>query len=62
MLTSDDGVKLYLDGKLLIDRWDVHESTVDEIEVMLNGRHTIEIEHFDAGGLANLDFRILHDE
>lgn len=58
MLTSDDGVKLYLDGKLLIDRWDVHESTVDEIEVMLNGRHTIEIEHFDAGGLANLDFQI----
>ncbi len=59
ILTSDDGVKLYLDGKLLIDRWNVHESTVDEIEVMLNGRHTFEIEHFDAVGLSNLDFRLL---
>lgn len=58
ILTSDDGVKLYLDGKLLIDRWNVHESLVDEVEVQLNGKHKIEIEHFDAGGLANLECRI----
>lgn len=58
ILTSDDGVKLFLDGKLLVDRWDVHESAVDDIEIELDGKHKFEIEHFDASGLANLDFRI----
>ena len=58
ILTSDDGAKLFLDGKLLIDHWDVHESAVDEIEVELNGKHQLEIMHFDASGLSNLEFRI----
>lgn len=58
ILTSDDGVKFYLDGKLLVNRWDVHESAVDDFVVTLRGKHTFEIEHFDANGLANLDMRI----
>ncbi len=58
ILTSDDGVKLYLDGKLLINNWSIHESLVNEIEVELNGKHTIEIEHFDAAGLSNLEMSI----
>ncbi|MFN7117524.1 MAG: right-handed parallel beta-helix repeat-containing protein [Saprospiraceae bacterium] len=58
ILTSDDGVKLYLDGKLLINNWNIHESVVNEIEVELNGKHKIEIEHFDAAGLANLELRL----
>ncbi len=57
-LSSDDGVRLYLDGKLLIDNWDIHEPETDEITVKLGGRHSIRIEHFDAGGFATLDFRI----
>lgn len=58
ILTSDDGVKLYLDGKLLVNRWDIHESLVDEVELSLDGKHKIEIEHFDAAGLSNLELRI----
>lgn len=58
ILTSDDGAKLYLDGKLLIDNWTIHESEVNEVEVNLNGKHTIEIEHFDAEGLSNLELRM----
>lgn len=58
LLTSDDGVKLYLDGKLVVDRWNVHESLVDEYEVELNGKHTIMIEHFDAAGFANLELHL----
>jgi len=58
ILTSDDGAKLFLDGKLIMDHWNVHESAVDVIEVELNGKHKIEIEHFDAAGLSNLEFRI----
>jgi parallel beta-helix repeat protein len=57
-LTSDDGVRLYLDGELIIDHWDVHTPATDEAEVRLGGQHHIEIEHFDAEGLATLDFRI----
>jgi parallel beta-helix repeat protein len=57
-LTSDDGARLYLDGKRLIDNWDVHEPETDEITVALGGHHRIEVEHFDAGGFSALDFRI----
>ncbi len=58
ILTSDDGVRLWLDGKLVIDHWDMHEPAVDEVEVNLGGAHKIEIEHFDISGFSNLDFRI----
>jgi parallel beta-helix repeat protein len=56
-LTSDDGARLYLDGKLLIDHWNVHEPATDEVRVRLGGHHKLEIEHFDAGGFATLDFK-----
>ena len=56
-LTSDDGVRLYLDGKMLIDRWNIHEPTVDEVLVRLRGHHKLEVEHFDGGGFATLDFK-----
>jgi parallel beta-helix repeat protein len=57
-LGSDDGVRLYVDDKLWIDHWDIHEPASDEIELKLGGRHRLRIEHFDAGGFATLDFRI----
>jgi hypothetical protein len=57
-LTSDDGVRLYLDDKLLIDNWDIHEPETDEVTVKLGGNHSLRIEHFDAGGFATLDFRM----
>ncbi len=57
-LTSDDGVRFYLDDKLLIDNWDIHEPETDEITVQLGGKHKIRMEHFDAGGFATLDFRM----
>ncbi|MCC6723996.1 MAG: right-handed parallel beta-helix repeat-containing protein [Saprospiraceae bacterium] len=56
-LTSDDGARLFLDGKLLIDRWNVHEPATDEVRVRLGGHHKIEVEHFDGGGFATLDFK-----
>jgi len=57
-IAPDDGARLYLDGKRLIDHWDVHEPAVDEVEVALGGRHTLRVEHFDAGGFSTLDFRL----
>ena len=57
-LTSDDGARLYIDGKLVIDHWNVHEPETDEIKVALGGHHNIRIEHFEATGFSTLDFRI----
>lgn len=57
-LSSDDGARLYLDGKRLVDHWDIHEPAVDEVEVTLGGQHTLRVEHFDAGGFATLGLRI----
>lgn len=57
-MTSDDGLRLYLDGRLIIDRWSIHEPETDEVVVELGGRHHLEAEYFDAGGFAALSFRI----
>ena len=56
-LTSDDGIRLFLDGKKIIERWDIHEPAVDEVQVKLGGHHKLELEHFEGGGFATLDFR-----
>ncbi len=57
-LSSDDGARLYLDGKKIIDHWDVHEPMTDEMELQLGGKHRLEIEHFEANGFGTLDFRL----
>lgn len=58
-VTSDDGLRLYVDGNLVIDHWDIHEPAVDEAVLdLFGGEHQFEIYHFDAGGLATIDFRL----
>lgn len=57
-LTSDDGARLFVDGRCLIDHWDVHEPATDEVEVELGGTHQLRIEHFEATGFSTLDFRL----
>jgi parallel beta-helix repeat protein len=55
---SDDGVRVYVDGKLVIDRWDVHESIVDEAPIA-GGRHTLRVEYFERTGWAELRVEIV---
>ncbi len=50
---SDDGIRVWVDGTLVIDRWDVHESTVDRAPLS-GGVHTIKVEYFEATGWAEL--------
>lgn len=58
-ITSDDGVRFFLNDRCLIDRWNVHEPTTDEVEIDLNdGEHSLRIEYFEAGGFGTLDFRL----
>lgn len=58
IVTSDDGIRVFVDGNMVIDHWDIHEPAVDEAVINLNGSHTISVEHFDATGLATIDVRL----
>lgn len=57
--TSDDGLRVYLDGERIIDHWDVHEAAVDTISLDLSaGEHLLEVENFEAEGMGTLDFHM----
>ncbi|MCH8977961.1 MAG: right-handed parallel beta-helix repeat-containing protein, partial [Armatimonadetes bacterium] len=53
-LTSDDGVRVYIDGKLVHDDWTWHGPKSERIPLRLGGTHTIRIEHFELDGYATL--------
>lgn len=53
---SDDGVRVWIDGKLVIDRWSVHESELDHA-MLSAGRHKIRIEYFEQTGWQELQVR-----
>lgn len=54
--TSDDGVRLWVDGKLLVDHWDLHAATADTGRVSLQkGKPvSIKLEYFEEGFDAKL--------
>src|SRR5262249_41141772 len=46
--TSDDGVRLYVDGQLKIDQWTAHAPTTYTADVFLSaGNHEIKLEYFE---------------
>lgn len=49
---SDDGVRLYIDNKLIIDNWTDHGTTIDSAKFsMTKGKqYAIKIEYFENGG------------
>ncbi|MNG39105.1 PA14 domain protein [compost metagenome] len=53
---SDDGVRAWIDDRLVIDRWSAHESAVDRLPVPA-GRHRIRLEYFEMTGWAELQVR-----
>jgi serine/threonine protein kinase/WD40 repeat protein len=57
---SDDGVRLLLDGEIIIDHWMPHSATLDSAEVYVDsGPHRVRIEHFEISGEAELRFDIV---
>jgi hypothetical protein len=51
--TADDGVRLYLDGKLIIDKWqDQPATTYTSIKMISAGTHTITMEYYEHWGAA----------
>lgn len=61
---SDDGVRVTVDGKTLIDEWSWHTPKRNEAALALPEDKTVEIvvEHFEIDGYAVLDFTISPQE
>ncbi len=57
---SDDGVRVSVDGRPLIDNWTWHGPTKDKAELVLAADQTVEIvtEYFQIDGFAVLDFTL----
>jgi hypothetical protein len=47
---SDDGVRVWVDGALVIDQWSVHDTRVDRA-TLAAGSRKLRIEYFDHGEL-----------
>lgn len=53
-LTSDDGVRVWVDGTIVHDDWTYHPPRLAEIELDLDGAHDLRIEHFEINGYATI--------
>jgi WD40 repeat protein/tRNA A-37 threonylcarbamoyl transferase component Bud32 len=60
-VTSDDGIRVYIDDKRVIDNWTAHAPLSDVADVTLTeGAHTIRLEYFDVTVGATLRFGIYY--
>jgi Periplasmic copper-binding protein (NosD)/PA14 domain len=50
---SDDGVRVWVDDRLVIDHWAPHESAVDQV-ALDGGRHRVRIEYYQVDGWVEL--------
>lgn len=50
---SDDGIRVWVDGRLVIDRWTHHESTVDHAPIT-GGRHDVRVQYFQSDGWSEI--------
>src|SRR5262249_19632244 len=49
--TTDDGVRLYIDGALQINQWVTRSATLDQIDITLGaGTHHVVMEYFEQYG------------
>ncbi|NMD68806.1 SH3 domain-containing protein [Bacillus sp. DNRA2] len=65
---ADDGVRVYIDGKLVLDRWTLGDSKEDAVKVSISDQsttnpdeknvHWIEVQYYEASSQSNLEFFI----
>lgn len=56
-VSSDDGIRVYVDGALVIDEWhDGAGHDVHSIELELSGLHEITVQYYENAGKAKVDF------
>jgi hypothetical protein len=55
--TADDGVRIYLDGQLIIDKWIDQGSTTYTVDKTVSaGVHALKVEYYENGGGATAQF------
>lgn len=62
-VTWDDAVRVYVDGKMVIDEWNpslykFDESPHKKIRLPLGGKHSFTVEHVELGGFATLSLKL----
>jgi parallel beta-helix repeat protein len=55
---SDDGVRVWMDGERIVDRWTPHESAIDTASIA-GGKRRFKVEYYEIGGFAELRLEIL---
>jgi hypothetical protein len=57
---SDDGVRLWINGQLVIDNWTNHTATVNTspaISLTAGQRYTIRLDYYESTGPSRIDLR-----
>ncbi|MEL6714020.1 MAG: NosD domain-containing protein, partial [Planctomycetota bacterium] len=55
LVTSDDGVRVFVDERLVVERWSLHAAARDAGRITLDaGEHTVRLEYFQVQGAAAL--------
>ena len=57
-LTADDGVRAWLDGKVIVDEWHYQGPTTFTVKVHLGGEHKLKVNHFQLDGYSALQLKI----
>ena len=57
-VTSDDGVRVWLDDKLVLDDWTYHGPKTETVKVRLGGKHRLRVEHFELNGYSALKVEV----
>jgi len=55
---SDDGIRVWVDGRLVIDNWDLHGSEIDYAP-LTGGAHELKVQYFQIDGWAELRLDVL---
>ena len=55
---ADDGVRVWMDDQLVIDEWHGAGGATYSVNRALQGRHSLRVEYYEAGGLASVRFDV----
>lgn len=53
---ADDGIRVWVDGRLIINAWPANPSQSYVVGQVLTGSHDIQVEYYEQSGLANVRF------